>query len=123
MSNAELMQILTRSFLSLLDLTISTVRSDETYPSGRPSFNVIMTLEHIHVIPRRHETCTLAKTGEELSVNALGYAGYLLAKSPEELDGVIAQGVGHILRQVGMESVQDKLVIGEAQDELDLLSK
>lgn len=120
LSNTELIQLLTRSFLSLLDLAISTVRNDETYPSGRPSFNVVMTLEHIHLIPRRYETCTLAKTGEDLSVNALAFAGHLLAKSQDELDAIVEEGVGKILRQVGMESVHDKQVGGEAQDEQGL---
>ncbi|CDO72749.1 hypothetical protein BN946_scf184994.g1 [Trametes cinnabarina] len=91
----------------LLDLAISTVRHDPTYPQGSPSYNVILTLEHIHVVPRRRETHTLARTGEALSVNALGFAGMLLVKSEAELGAVKEEGVGAILRGVGLESVHE----------------
>ncbi|KAF9070100.1 hypothetical protein BDP27DRAFT_644265 [Rhodocollybia butyracea] len=66
-------QILANAFLSLLDLVLSTVRHDPTYPTGPPSYNVILTLEHLHLIPRRLETHTLEETGEILSVNSLGF--------------------------------------------------
>ncbi|KAL7281424.1 hypothetical protein ACG7TL_004737 [Trametes sanguinea] len=98
---------LAHAFLSLLDLAISTVRHDPTYPPGPPSYNVVLTLEHVHVVPRRRETHTLAGTGEALSVNALGFAGMLLVKSERELEAVKEEGVGTILRGVGLESVHD----------------
>lgn len=104
--------IIAQAFMSLLDLVISTVRHDPSYPAGVPSYNVLITLEHMHLIPRRKENHTLEVTGEELSVNALGYAGMLLVKSEKELDAVKNEGVGKILRDVGLESVHDIQVAG-----------
>jgi ATP adenylyltransferase len=80
-------QVLTDAFLSVLDLAIATVRHDPTYPAGAPSYNVLLTPEHIHVIPRRLEHATLA-SGEPLSVNSLAFAGYVLVKSDQQLAAV-----------------------------------
>ncbi|KAI0330995.1 hypothetical protein GY45DRAFT_1249770 [Cubamyces sp. BRFM 1775] len=106
-SPATLEPALAHAFLALLDLAISTVRHDGTYPPGPPSYNVVLTLEHVHVVPRRREAHTLARTGEALSVNALGFAGMLLVKSARELEAVREEGVGNILRGVGLESVHE----------------
>jgi ATP adenylyltransferase len=86
-------------FLSLYDLAIATVRHDADYPSGPPSFNVILTLEHIHVIPRKHENFVLPRSGEPFSVNSLGFAGYSLVKSEEEL-GAVKTEVGQLVRSL-----------------------
>ena len=107
LSASELEPILADAFLSLLDLAIQTVRHDPQYPAGTPSYNVVLTLEHMHVVPRRAETHTLAGTGEALSVNALGFAGMLLVKSERELEAVRAEGVTRILRGVGLESAHE----------------
>ena len=92
------------AFIPLLDLAFQTVRHDAEYPAGTPSYNVVLTLEHVHVIPRRRETHTLAGTGEPLSVNALGFAGMLLVKSERELEAVKEEGVTKILRGVALEA-------------------
>ncbi|TFY60554.1 hypothetical protein EVJ58_g5081 [Rhodofomes roseus] len=106
----DLERELSSSFLSLLDLVVSTVRHDPDYPSGTPSYNVILTLEHMHVIPRKKENHTLEETGEQISVNSLGYAGMLLVKSERELEVVKREGIGRILRDVGLQSVHELLV-------------
>jgi len=103
----ELEPLLAGIFLQLLDLTIQTVRHDPTYPTGRPSFNVLMTLNHIHLIPRKSETATLSKTREPLSINSLGFAGMLLVKSEVELEAVKEETIGNILREVGVNSVHE----------------
>lgn len=112
----QLEKELSDAFLALLDLAISTVRHDPDYPPGRPSYNVIITLEHMHIIPRKFETHQLEKTGEQLPVNALGFAGMLLVKSEKELEAVKVETVGKILRGVGLESVHDKQVEGVTRD-------
>ncbi|KIM69788.1 hypothetical protein SCLCIDRAFT_1172347 [Scleroderma citrinum Foug A] len=109
---AELRRILFPPLLSLLDLVISTVRHDPDYPSGLPSYNIIMTLEHIHMIPRWHETYILEDSDTTINVNSLGYAGMLLAKSNSELEQIKKVGPGKILRGVGVESVHDLQVAG-----------
>lgn len=107
--------------MQLLDLSIQTIRHDEDYPVGRPSYNVIITLEHMHLIPRKRETHALAKTGEKLPVNSLGFAGMLLVKSEQELEAVKEEAIGKILRGVGLESVLDQQCDGTAQEVKDVL--
>ncbi|KAI0744251.1 HIT-like protein [Daedaleopsis nitida] len=104
LSAEELEPLLADAFLSLLDLAIQTVRHDPDYPAGAPSYNVVLTLEHVHVIPRRLENYALSTTGEELSVNALAFAGMLLVKSERELEAVKEETVGKILRGVALET-------------------
>jgi ATP adenylyltransferase len=122
---SELEQTLATIFLSLVDLVISTIRHDPTYPAGRPSYNVILTLEHMHLIPRKHETAPVrmgeadSETVERLSVNALGFAGMLLAKNEGELEAIKKEGVGSILRSVGLESVHDVQVAGTSLEAVD----
>ena len=108
---------LSRAFLSLLDLAISTYRRDPTpegaQSNGKPfksslSYNVIMTLDHMYVIPRKFETYTLKETGETLSINAMGFAGCLLVKSEREFEAVVQEGVGKILSDVGCNSIHDQ---------------
>ncbi|CAA7261732.1 unnamed protein product [Cyclocybe aegerita] len=112
----RLEHILADAFLRLLDLSISTIRHDPDYPQGSPSYNVIITLEHIHVIPRRQENHTLQETGDKLSINALGFAGMLLVKSEEELEAVKKESVSQILQAVGLRSVHDIQVEGTAHE-------
>lgn len=112
LSVAELSQALFPPFLSLLDLVISTIRHDPDYPPGSPSYNVIFTLEHMHLIPRRHEAYKVEETQELISVNSLGFAGLLLAKSDSELETMKNEGISKILRGVGLESVHELQVAG-----------
>lgn len=96
--------------MTLLDLAISTVRHDKTHPVGQPSYNVLMTLSHMYIIPRRQEEYVLRETGDTLSVNALGFAGLLLVKSEGELDAVKQESVVEILRSVGLENVHEQQI-------------
>ncbi|KAG6335577.1 hypothetical protein ID866_3517 [Astraeus odoratus] len=118
---ADLRESLFPPFLSLLDLVISTVRHDPEYPLGPPSYNVILTLEHMHLIPRRHETYALDGMDSVISVNSLGYAGLMLAKSESELEGIKKIGPGKILQGVGVQSVHELQVAGTSL-EADLQS-
>lgn len=102
---SEISQILGLAFITLLDLVIDNIRRQPDYPPGKPSYNVLLTLDHLHLIPRRHENHKLEVTGEELPVNALGFAGMLLVKSDAELEAVRSEGVGKILRTVACEEV------------------
>lgn len=95
--------LLASTFLDLLDRVIATVRQDPDHPPGSPSYNVLLTLEHIYVIPRKQENyirpeSVIGKT----SVNALGFAGMLLVKSEEELEEVKKEGVMNILKGVAV---------------------
>ena len=46
-------QTLSSAFMSLLDLSISSVRLHADHPAGQPSYNVILTKAHMYVVPRR----------------------------------------------------------------------
>ena len=59
----------------------------------------------MHIIPRRQDSYVLQETGEKFSVNALGFAGMLLAKSEQEVEAVKQEGIGEILRGVGLENL------------------
>jgi len=103
----DLADTLCDAYITLLDLVISTARRQpvELQAPGPPSYNVILTLEHLHLIPRCRETYTLPQTGDQLSINALGFAGLLLVKSDHELDALRKEMVKSILKDVAMEQV------------------
>ncbi|KAF8650435.1 hypothetical protein AX16_005238 [Volvariella volvacea WC 439] len=106
-------ETLSLGFMLLLDLVISTIRHEPNYPVGRPSYNIVITLEHIHATPRLHDTYTFEEGGNRLPVNGAGSAGLLLARTSEELEQIKKTGTGKILRGVGLESVHDLQVAGE----------
>ena len=112
LSNDRLEAILSSAFIQLLDLSISTIRHDPDYPTGSPSYNVILTLEHLHLIPRKHDAYTLRETEDEISINSMGFAGMLLVRSEGELEAVKREGIANILRGVALESVHDLQVEG-----------
>lgn len=107
---------LSTAFIQLLDLSISTIRHDPEYPAGTPSYNVILTLEHLHIIPRRKENHILSVTGDTIPINSLGFAGMLLVKSDEEMEAVKREGISEILRDVALKSVHDTQVEGTSQE-------
>ncbi|KZO92600.1 HIT-like protein [Calocera viscosa TUFC12733] len=103
----ELLHIFANGFIQLLDLVFETLRRQPEPLYGSASYNVLVTLRHLHVIPRMREAHKLRETGEELSINALGFAGMLLVKSEKELEAVRKEGVSVILRGVGCERISD----------------
>jgi len=126
-THAELEPALSQAFIELLDLSISTVRhaasaaaDDSEQPPRGLSYNVVLTLGHLYVFPRRRETHRLAVSGEALSVNALGFAGYMLVKSQEELQAVVAEGPTNVLKAVACASVHDLQVGGGPEFDGDL---
>ncbi|KAF9241581.1 hypothetical protein BU15DRAFT_87164 [Melanogaster broomeanus] len=74
-----------------------------TIPPDSPSYNVVLTLEHMHMIPRRREAYKIEETQELISVNSLGFAGMLLAKTKDS---------ARSFRGVGLESVHELQVAG-----------
>jgi sulfate adenylyltransferase (ADP) / ATP adenylyltransferase len=109
---AELEPALASAFVELLELCISTVRHAADYPTGAPSYNVLLTLGHMYIFPRRHEAHVLTSSRERLGVNALGFAGFLLVKSLAELEAVVAEGPANVLKGVACESVHEIQVAG-----------
>ncbi|KAG8790050.1 bifunctional AP-4-A phosphorylase/ADP sulfurylase [Serendipita sp. 398] len=127
------------SFMSVLDEMYQTmrVRAQHNAATGTttassdapstPSYNVVMTLEHIYLFPRSAEKVVIARDpsgtdepshlsatreGDEpflsLSINSLGFGGMLLVKSSQELERVKAVGIGRMLSEVGMEPAKEE---------------
>lgn len=95
--------------MELLDLALSTFRRDPPASAdgtrARLSYNVVLTLDHMHVVPRKAETYTLAQSGDALSINSMGFAGCLLVKSEAEFEAVVKESVGKILGGVACNSI------------------
>ena len=66
----------------------------------------------MYVFPRRRDAHVLAVSGERLGVNALGFAGVLLVKSPAELETVVAGGAANVLKGIACERVHEIQVGG-----------
>lgn len=115
-------RVLIDAFLSLLDLVVSTIRHAPDYPAGKPSYNVIITLEHMHLIPRRCENFVIPESEDVISINALGFAGMLLVKTDEELEKVKGHGIGLILHEVGLESVHEIQLAGTTDEAVNLVT-
>ncbi|CAE6444293.1 unnamed protein product [Rhizoctonia solani] len=124
---------LTSTFLDLFDEAVQAVRryhSSQTIATGPAesnqafiSYNVILTSEHMHVIPRlreqtldeldpdgagKTETESEAQPPQKLSINSLGFAGMLLAKSDTDAQAIKARGVVELLSQVGVPNIAEK---------------
>jgi sulfate adenylyltransferase (ADP) / ATP adenylyltransferase len=59
-------------------------------------YNLLLTRQWLWLVPRSQETV------EEMSVNALGFAGSLFARNTEQLDQIQTLGPLEILRRVGV---------------------
>ncbi|KAN0065167.1 bifunctional AP-4-A phosphorylase/ADP sulfurylase [Thecaphora frezii] len=86
---------------------------------GPPSFNILLTKRAMHVIPRSQEEYQdLPKDPEgkvgNLSINSLGYAGFMLTKSLEELEALrkVDGGIPTVLAQTGVAPLPDVTVSG-----------
>ena len=66
------------------------------------SFNLVFTSTWMMVIPRQFEKFT-SKDGNEVSVNSLGFAGFLLAKSCEQAEWIAMMDPLTILTKVSFE--------------------
>ena len=78
--------------------------------SESPSYNVILTLEHMYIVPRAKEKFVADGGPEEakltLSVNSLGFAGMLLVQSEDELERVRKVTIRRILGEVGIKPLE-----------------
>ena len=108
---------LASAFMSLLDdmyhkFRLRAQQEESGHPGGppkpseSPSYNVILTLEHMYIVPRTKERFVANGGPEEaelnLSVNSLGFAGMLLVKGEDELERVRKVTIKRILEEVGM---------------------
>ncbi|EPQ26918.1 uncharacterized protein PFL1_05553 [Pseudozyma flocculosa PF-1] len=97
----------------------ATAPSDDELKAmrGPPSFNILLTKRAMHVIPRSREDFEdLPRDSEgkvgNLSINSLGYAGFMLTRSKEEQDALsrLDGGVPKVLAKTGVAPVADVTV-------------
>jgi ATP adenylyltransferase len=67
-------------------------------PSQSAAYNLLITRNWMMLVPRRQEKF------QNISVNALGFAGSLLVPDEAALHRLCALGIGHVLQQVTAES-------------------
>lgn len=110
-------------FLALLDLMIDHLRrisisedsSSDPIRLSTLSWNLILTQQYMHIVPRTAETYSIpGMEGKEISINSLGFAGMLLVKDVESLQKVKEVGVLEVLKRVGYRPVQS----GETSEEM-----
>ncbi|PKI84149.1 ATP adenylyltransferase [Malassezia vespertilionis] len=101
-------------FTELLDAMFSVAAKSGQKRAGPPSFNVLLTKRAMYVVPRAEESFDLNTTDwgvfsdkekhqapkqvGELSINALGYAGFLLTRDMTETEALSSPDNAHILR-------------------------
>ncbi|CAD6574181.1 MAG: bifunctional AP-4-A phosphorylase/ADP sulfurylase [Tremellales sp. Tagirdzhanova-0007] len=92
-SSEHLVDVLSPAIMKCLDLAFSALRIGGGNKEG--GWNLLMTLDHIHLIPRSSPSFPLPPH-EALEVNSLGYAGMMLVRSNDEeqtlLDTIAHQG-------------------------------
>ncbi|KAG8899204.1 bifunctional AP-4-A phosphorylase/ADP sulfurylase [Tulasnella sp. 403] len=97
----EMGHVLSQAYITLLDLTMKSFlhesEANSTHRPGPPAYNVLLTLEHLHMIPRI-QADHLLSDGSEIPVNTLGFAGMLMVKSEKDRDALIAEGVMNVLK-------------------------
>ncbi|CAG8680533.1 5810_t:CDS:2 [Dentiscutata erythropus] len=96
--NEEVSQYLNDVFHSLLDAMIEGLHKQSSSISlNSLSYNFVATHTWFMIVPRSKE-----KYDEQISVNSLGFAGLLLARSEEELELIKNAGVLNILESVAI---------------------
>lgn len=80
------------------------------------SYNVILTESYIHIVPRTAENYE-PKEGSPVSINALGFAGFVLAKDEAALEDLQKVGVMEVLKSVTYPAVRPGELSEEVQDD------
>jgi len=78
MMHEEIETALGAAVLDLLKLCISAVCHVVDYLPGTPSYDVLLMLGHMYASPQWHDAHVLTLLGEQLGINALGFAGFFV---------------------------------------------
>lgn len=118
----EMERYVGNKFMGLLDALFRArmfaQTADRFKQAGRPAFNVLITKRAMHLIPRSQEEYSGLQGKREdgkvgnLSINSLGYAGFMLTRSVEEQQALkdVQGGVEEVLRVTGVPPVEDVTV-------------
>ena len=101
---SQLVDALAPAFMKTLDLGLEAVRHGDGNKDG--GWNLIMTLDHIHLIPRSSPTFDVGAPHNPIELNSLGYAGMMLVRSDEEekllMESVKEGGLMSVLKACGV---------------------
>ncbi|KAI8083083.1 HIT-like domain-containing protein [Halteromyces radiatus] len=105
-------------FFGLLDAMFQQIRlvDNEKLSNVKPSYNFIMTSEFMLIVARRQEYATLTTKDERdlaISINSMGFAGYLLAKTEDEYEVLKTVNIMDVLSQVGIPRPLDSSSIAD----------
>lgn len=132
---ADLVDFLAPALMRCLDIAFDALRAGGAGRDG--GWNLLLTLEHMHLVPRTAAAFALpsavaepgAGTGDKVELNALGYAGMMLVRSEEEEEALLAavqgeggadsqgEGLMRVLSKCGVPRAwgEEALKAGEAQ--------
>ncbi|WVQ82947.1 hypothetical protein IAT38_005083 [Cryptococcus sp. DSM 104549] len=91
-SNEQLIDVLAPALMRVLDLAFDAARRWDGPSNG--GWNILMTLDHLHLIPRTLPFFPLPEPHQPLELNSLGYAGMMLVRSAEEEQALTAATEG-----------------------------
>ncbi|WVQ74023.1 hypothetical protein IAR50_003604 [Cryptococcus sp. DSM 104548] len=84
----HLVDTLALALMKLLDMAFDAARRGGGRKDG--GWNLLLTLNHIHLIPRTLPSYPLPSPHQPLELNSLGYAGLVLVRSQEEEAALMA---------------------------------
>src|SRR5205823_2474895 len=91
-------------FFGLLDSMFQQIRENTQTKPAKLSYNFVMTHQFMLLVPRSKECGVVQHNGTDvvISVNSLGFAGFLLAKTAEQRDALEGTDLFAFLRQVAL---------------------
>ncbi|WVF66315.1 hypothetical protein IAT40_001055 [Kwoniella sp. CBS 6097] len=117
-SNDQLIDFFAPALMRMLDLAFDALRSGgegNNNGNGKKDggWNLLMTLDHLHLIPRSLPSFPLSDNGDgpasgpQLELNSLGYAGMMLVRSEQEESDLLRQveskgGLMYVLEKCGV---------------------
>ncbi|WRT63522.1 uncharacterized protein IL334_000427 [Kwoniella shivajii] len=127
-TNEQLIDILAPAMMKMFDLAFDALRNGGGNRDG--GWNLVITLDHLHLIPRSLPSFPLPSPHQPLELNSLGYAGMMLVKSQEEQETLVAStedrgGLMYVLEKCGVprqwgEKAKEVESIQQGSGELDL---
>ncbi|WVR03402.1 hypothetical protein IAU60_000393 [Kwoniella sp. DSM 27419] len=127
-SNEQLIDFLAPALMRMLDLCFDALRAGGSNREG--GWNLLMTLDHLHLIPRSSPSFPLPGSRPALELNSLGYAGMMLVRSEDEQKTLIEVvedkgGLMHVLEKCGVprqwgEKAKENESVQQGSGEMDL---
>nr|XP_019014367.1 uncharacterized protein I206_00449 [Kwoniella pini CBS 10737]OCF53148.1 hypothetical protein I206_00449 [Kwoniella pini CBS 10737] len=128
-SNEQLIDILAPALMKMFDLAFDALRNGGGNKEG--GWNLLITLDHLHLIPRSAPSFPLPSPHQPLELNSLGYAGMMLVKSQEEQETLTNAtedkgGLMYVLEKCGVprewgEKAKEVESIQQGSGELDFM--